>query len=282
VIAVQDSPVREFVHGSPAESLRGLVLSYGGFRDDVPEPAPLREPPSGVVPVIVDLGCGWRVSTPAAGYRPQHLVGFTAGMHDAYALVEPAGPTDGVQIDLSPLGARRLFGVPMRELTNCVAPIDDLLGPLAGELRERLAEARSWPERFAIVDQLLSPVLSGGPPVSPGVEWAWRRLQASGGAVSITWLAAELGWSRKRLVAHFREEVGLAPKVAARVLRFEAVMSRLRSGRPQSWAELALDLGYFDQAHLAREVRRLAGVTPSQLATALGRGAAGDGPAVAV
>jgi AraC-like DNA-binding protein len=126
------------------------------------------------------------------------------------------------------------------------------------------------------------PSLSCGAAVSPGVEWAWRRLQSTGGAVSVTWLAAELGWSRKRLVAHFRDEVGLAPKVAARVMRFGAMTSRLRSGRRQSWAELALDLGYFDQAHLAREVRLLAGVTPGELLADLRRGSAGDGRAVAV
>lgn len=280
--AACDGPVRELVRAAPTRPLHGLVLGYGGFRDDLPDSTVLREPPSCAVPVIVDLGCGWRVSTPADGYRPRHLVGFTAGLHDAHALVEPAGPTAGVQIDLSPLAARRLFRVPMRELTNRVAAIDDLLGPLAGVLRERLGEARSWPERFAMLDEVLMPSLSCGAAVSPGVEWAWRRLQSTGGAVSVTWLAAELGWSRKRLVAHFRDEVGLAPKVAARVMRFGAMMSRLRSGRRQSWAELALDLGYFDQAHLAREVRLLAGVTPGELLADLRRGSARDSRAVAV
>jgi AraC-like DNA-binding protein len=242
----------------------------------------LRESPSGVVPVIVDLRCGWLVSTPESGYQPRHLVGFAAGMHDSYALVEPTGPTAGIQIDLSPLGARRLFGIPMQELTNRVAPLEDLLGPLAGVLLERLHEAPSWPERFAIVDQVLAHSLIGAPAVSPGVEWAWRRLQCAGGAVSIGRLAVELGWSRKRLVAHFRQEVGLTPKAAARVLRFEALVARLRSGRRQSWAELALDFGYFDQAHLAREVRRLAGLTPSQLLARLGGGAAREEAALAV
>ena len=114
------------------------------------------------------------------------------------------------------------------------------------------------------------------------MEWAWRRLESTGGTVSVTRLAVELGWSRKRLVAHFREEVGLGPKAAARVLRFEAMVSRLRSGRRGGWAELALECGYFDQAHLAREVRRLAGVTPTELLAGFGRGGAVDEAGVAV
>jgi AraC-like DNA-binding protein len=269
-----DSPRRELVTAQPAESLRGLVIAYQGFRDDAPEGRVMREPPSGVVPVILDLGCGWRVSTPAAGYQAQHVVGFAAGMHDAYTLVEPAGPSAGVQVDLSPLAARRLFGIPMHEVTNRVAPLDQLLGRQAAVLCERLGEGRSWPERFAILDQFLAGRLLGGAAVSPEVEWAWRRLASSGGAVPISRLGADLGWTRKRLVARFREEVGLTPKAAARVLRFEAMLTRLRSGCRTGWAELALECGYFDQSHLAREVRRLAGVTPGALLSGLDPGAA--------
>ncbi|MDQ6748744.1 MAG: helix-turn-helix transcriptional regulator [Candidatus Dormibacteraeota bacterium] len=270
----EDGPRRELVSALPAEALRGLVIGYRGYRDDAPAGRVMREPPSGVVPVILDLGCGWRVSTPAAGYQAQHLVGFAAGMHNAYAMVEPTGPTAGVQVDLSPLGARRLFGIPMQEITNRVAPLDQLLGRSAAVLRERLYEGRSWAERFVILNEFLAGPLLGGAAVSPEVDWAWGRLAASGGAVLITRLGAELGWSRKRLVARFREEVGLTPKAAARVLRFEALVARLRSGRRAAWAELALECGYFDQSHLAREVRRLAGVTPGALLSSLDAGVA--------
>jgi AraC-like DNA-binding protein len=255
----------------PAAALRGLVVAYRGFRDDAPEPTVRREPPSAVVPVILDLGAGWHVAAPASGYRSRHLYGFTAGMHDAYALTEPAGPTAGIQVDLSPLGARRLFGVPMHELANDVFPLEDLLGGWAAGLRDRLGEARSWSERFAAVDQVLAGSLQRSAAVSGDVEWAWRLLESSAGRLSIGRLGAELGWSRKRLAVHFRDEVGLTPKAAARVLRFQALVTRLRRGLgslpgPQlTWADLALECGYYDQSHLVREVGRLAGVTPRRL-----------------
>lgn len=86
------------------------------------------------------------------------------------------------------------------------------------------------------------------------------------GAVSIGSLAAALGWSRKRLIARFRDEIGLTPKTAARVLRFRAFHSRLRTGpAPQSWVDLALGSGYADQSHLIRDVRRMTGMTPTEL-----------------
>ena len=76
-------------------------------------------------------------------------------------------------------------------------------------------------------------------------------------------LAGELGWSRKRIVARFREEIGLSPKAAARVLRFEqARRSAERSQRPD-WAEIAVECGYYDQSHLINEFRAVTDRTPA-------------------
>jgi AraC-like DNA-binding protein len=245
------------------------VVEYRGFRDDAPASVIQREHPSASVPVIIDLGAGWHVRAPATGYRRERLRGFAAGMHDALALVEAAGPALGVQVDLSPIGARRVLGVPMHELVNRVVPLDDLLGSEAVALRERLGEARGWRERFEIIDAFLARRLEDAPKLSPGVEWAWGELEARAGAVPIGALGAELGWSRKRLAARFRDEIGLTPKTAARVLRFRALMSGLRAGGARGWADLALACGYFDQAHLVRDVRRFTGVAPTELVAAL-------------
>ena len=262
--------VWEHVRAPAAPPLRGLVSGYSGFRDDAPASGTQPEPPGGRVPLIVDFGAGWHVATPASAYRPQRMGGFTGGMHDAVALVEAAGPARCVQADLSPLGARRLLGVPMRELTNRVVRLDELLGPEAGLLAERLACARGWPERFAIMDEALVRRLERAPAVSREIEWAWDQLEASAGATSIGTIGAELGWSRKRLIAAFREEIGLPPKTTARVLRFGALVNRLRTARTRvSWAMLAAECGYFDQSHLVRDVREFTGATPTELAARL-------------
>jgi AraC-like DNA-binding protein len=104
-----------------------------------------------------------------------------------------------------------------------------------------------------------------GPRPSPEVAWAWRRLLDSGGAIPIGRLAAEVGWSHKHLITQFRQQVGLRPKTAARLVRFDRVWRRLdqSGGRPE-WADLAHDAGYADQAHLIREFRRFTGMTPTQ------------------
>lgn len=259
-----DMGVWELVHASPEPTLRGAVIGYEGFRHDEAG-ALMREHPSALVPIIIDFAGGWQVASPADAYRPQTRRGFVAGLHDGTALVRALGPTRGVQVNLTPLGARRLLGVPMHELVNRTFLIRDVIGPEIDLLTERLAEAPGWPERFALVDAAIRRRLERAASLLPEVEWAWSRLERSGGAVSVGRLGEQLDWSRKRMAAAFRDQIGLTPKAAARILRFGALANRLRSPADQGWADLAAELGYYDQAHLVREVRALAGITPTAL-----------------
>jgi AraC-like DNA-binding protein len=100
------------------------------------------------------------------------------------------------------------------------------------------------------------------PRIEGVVALAWHRLAMTGGAVSVRRLAREVGWSHKHLITRFKQQVGVAPKRAARLVRFDRVLRRLHDG-PSPWAELAAELGYADQAHLVREFREFAGTSPS-------------------
>ncbi len=104
--------------------------------------------------------------------------------------------------------------------------------------------------------------LDRAPPIHPVVARAWQRLCETSGQVRVEALAAELGCSRRYLQTRLREQVGLSPKVAARVLRFEQVRRRIELDPPQ-WAQIAYDAGYADQPHLNRDFRELCGTTPS-------------------
>jgi AraC-like DNA-binding protein len=100
--------------------------------------------------------------------------------------------------------------------------------------------------------------------VDPEVAFAWRQLVASGGQVRVELLAAEAGWSRKRLWSRFRSQIGLTPKRAARLVRFDRAARLLAAGR--SAAAVAADSGYADQSHLHRDVLAFAGMTPAAMA----------------
>jgi AraC-like DNA-binding protein len=189
---------------------------------------------------------------------------FVAGLHDSPALTEHAGLGHGVQAYLTPLGARRLLGIPAGELTRRVVELEDLIGRRAGELAERLYEAPGWSARLDLLERAIAEAVLATAPPAPELDWGWRRLLETRGAVPIGALADELGWSRRHLAASFREQVGLPPKAIARLLRFERAAELLRQPGALDLGRLALDCGYYDQAHFNRDFREFSGTTPSE------------------
>jgi AraC-like DNA-binding protein len=152
----------------------------------------------------------------------------------------------------------------------------EVLGADGRRLAEQLRDTPSWRQRFALMDRFLLERLDRGPWPTPEVGWAWRRLVATGGAVPIRHLACEVGWSHKHLLTRFRRQVGLRPKTAARLIRFDGVWRYLDGRRPLDWGRVAAEVGYADQAHLVREFRQFTGTTPTGF-LAQARPADGDG-----
>jgi AraC-like DNA-binding protein len=267
----------EFVRGAPHPALAGAVVRYTGFAERAAGPVRFRELPCTYVPVIIDLDVGWSVADARRPERsPERLGSFVAGLTDGPVLVEHGGSARCLQVDLAPLAARRLLGLPMSELANRSVALEDVLGRPAGELVERVAAAPSWADGFALVDRALMARLEEAPPADPGVAWSLGRLAGSGGATPIGELVRELGWSHRRLIARFRDAVGLPPKLVARIVRFERLGGILAAEAGVDMARAAAECGFFDQAHLAREVRDLAGVTPTELRAAGGNSVQDD------
>jgi AraC-like DNA-binding protein len=243
--------------------LRPYLLSdLEGWRQGRGGAMRLREVAFPGIPLILNLGQPWVVET-VPGSQESHD-SFLAGLHTTPSLVEGADSWACIELRLTPLGARRVLGRPMHELTNRTLDLEDLL-PRAGELTERLREARSWSARFDLVETFLVQRLADSAPALPALEWSWRRLRTSHGRAPISALAAELGWSHRRLIARFRDHLGLTPKALARVIRFDRAVELLGGPAAESLAAVAYDCGYFDQAHMNRDFRELAGTTPASL-----------------
>jgi AraC-like DNA-binding protein len=170
-----------------------------------------------------------------------------------------------LQVDLTPVGAHLLFGLPMHELSQRVVTLEDLFG---GEalFREAVAEAPGWAERFALVDEFLLARLDYARSPVPSVTRALGRLRESGGTVPVGMIAAEIGCSRRHLIARFREQVGVTPKLLARIMRFQRVVSLVDARTEMGWAEIAQVCGYYDQAHLIRDFNQFAGSRPGDFA----------------
>lgn len=254
------------VAGRPGAQLSALIAGYMGYRIEGAEPGVHRGLPSRHLTLIVTLdGIVDLAAMPDPTQPPAAFTALAGGLHARPALIRHDGRQHGLQLALTPLGARVLLGLPAGELAGSVLDLGTLLGSTAAELVERLRAAPTWADRFAEVDRVLSRLAgTRAPAVSPELGWAWQRLSASHGRVEVGALAAEVGWSRRHLGERFRREFGLTPKVAGRVMRFEAANRLLRRPHPPGLAELAARCGYYDQAHLHREWRELAGCTPTR------------------
>ncbi len=238
----------------PQPALAPHVRSLAGWHELADGPVRRAEMPGGRIVLVISFG-------PTLDVDGRRFSSFVAGLHDTPALTEHAGEGHGIQAYLTPLGARRLLGMPMREITGQVIELEDLIGRAADELAERLATAPTWSERFTLLERAIAERVLEAPPVAAELEWAWSRLHDTDGAVAIGDLAEELGWSRRHLAASVREELGMPPKALARLLRFERAAARLRAGA--ELVDLALDSGYYDQAHFNRDFKQFAGVTPT-------------------
>jgi AraC-like DNA-binding protein len=287
--------VDEHVRAAPALPLRPYVAWYTGYRQRGVAPTVHRGLPSPGLTLIFTLDEPlFMAAHPDPRQAPGTFTTLIGGLHTGPALITHQGAQSGIQVALGPLGSRLLFGLPAGELAEIDVPADDVLGPLARRIHARLGSAPAWPERFAVLDEEFGRLVRSCREASvvlatpAEVVFAWRLLLRSGGRVPIAELAARTGWSTRHLENRFRTEIGLTPKAAARVIRFTRARERLarpdpaqpgslarpgssaRPGspaRPGSLADLAVACGYFDQAHLAREFRALAGCPPSQWLT---------------
>jgi AraC-like DNA-binding protein len=245
----------ELASRAPGAALRPFVRSLRGYDERAEGPRSRREFPEPWIVLIFDFGSPLRVALGGdARHAPGHAGGFVAGLGDAFATTAHAGRQRGIQVDLTPTAARRLFGLPLSEIAFQVVALRDLL-PDIDALADQLDAARDWAARLDLVEALLARRILGSRVDTARVDWALDRIESTGGAVDIGSLARGLGFSPRHLIALFRDQVGIAPKLLARLVRFERVMRDARASAEVRWADLALAHGYFDQSHLVREVK---------------------------
>jgi AraC-like DNA-binding protein len=288
--------IDEHARHDPPARLRPFVSGYVGYRQEGVAPVRHRGLPSPELTFIITLDDPLAIDAHPDPCQPAESYDtLLGGLHTSPALISHQGRWSGVQLGLTPLGARMLLGLPAAGLANWDAEATDVVGGFAAQLRELVVEQPTWAGRFAVIDALLERRAAEvdadrAGTVRPEVGYAWRRLRETRGGVGVAELAAETGLSARRLGSLFRAEFGLAPKEARRVFRFTHARRRIGRaatggglgtagvGRPggsgraggsgglgtaATLARLAAECGFYDQAHLAREFRALAGCPPS-------------------
>lgn len=206
--------------------------------------------PTGNMDMVLSLG----------GEHGQDVV---SGARSRFTLLDTSRPLTLIGVRFRPGGGFPFFGVPAGELQNLSVPLETLWGAQAARLRERLLEAQTPAARFDILEEALLQRLRAGRSRSAAVRYAIGRFKDPTRAASVAAVVERTGFSQRHFIATFRDEVGLTPKVFARVTRFRRVIDSLQGSREIDWSALALECGYFDQAHFIHDFRDFAGISPS-------------------
>ncbi|ONM46678.1 helix-turn-helix domain-containing protein [Nocardia donostiensis] len=245
----------------PSRSGRMAGVSMAGFRGRTKGLVDIQVIPYPALTVFIDFGDGLLMGDASS----QRMRSCTAVGLMPHSLRGRGRNIDCLQVRLSPVVAHAVLGDPS-ELGGAVVTLEELWGRDAVRTQEQLHAARSWDERFAIAETALTRRQEMGRMVDPEVAFIWGQMVTSRGRVRVEQLATEVGWSRKRLWSRFRSQVGLTPKRAAQLVRFDYAVHRLAAGH--SAAVVAAESGYADQSHLHRDVMTFAGVTPTAVAVA--------------
>jgi AraC-like DNA-binding protein len=169
---------------------------------------------------------------------------------------------DAFTIAFQPGGCAALFGIPPRELTDQDFDARDVIGPQIHALRDRLGEYSSIADRARIADQFLCGRLADFNHDSPLVRTA-RVIHRCLGSVQIARLADSAGLGMRQFERRFAHEIGMTPKLYARIVRFESAL-RCKSASPDiRWTDIACSLGYFDQMHMIHDFKQLSDDTPT-------------------
>jgi len=237
------------------------IVDVQGYQEFGAPKVVRRELPSAIIPLILVLGEGFSLHD-EAGFMRDLRQSFVAGLTERHVLIGSSGNAACLQINLTPPGARRLFRIDMHDIAGRVLDLRGLLGVEVELLAEELAETRGWMARLMAFEQFVAAKIGEAQPACGLAAAAGNAITGSGGAVSISALAENLGISRKHLHNRFRQEFGLAPKSFARIVRFQSALAGLEHGTCTSLADLAAACGYADQAHFNRDFRAFSGVSP--------------------
>jgi len=183
-----------------------------------------------------------------------------AGPCTRMRIKEPRGVVRALIVEFKPGWSTSLLGVAAHELTDRIVPLDEIWGCAGADLYARLVEARDVPEQIECVSRAIARRLQRSTESSSAglARRAVRLLQ--GGEVRVDRVAARLGITARHLRRAFTENVGVGPKEYARSVRLRRALRLAATSR--DWGRIALDAGYYDQAHLIADFRQLVRVTP--------------------
>lgn len=249
----------------PSAVLRPYVWAYGTIVGTIPsEPLRIPLPARPKQLLTFSFADPFRVLRPESHEaHPSPRVTVAGPQTYARAGLSAFGTIDNFTIHFQPAGFHRLFGIPMTELTDAAYDAYGVIGARLPRMEDELACAPGFGKRVEVAERCLIGMLDGHAGSDP-IAFAANVLFRRGGLQGVSAMAAEVNLSSRQFERRFLAQVGVPPKLYARIIRFNAALdSKLRSPG-HSWTRVSNEHEYYDQMHLLRDCRAFTGESPER------------------
>jgi AraC-like DNA-binding protein len=189
---------------------------------------------------------------------------IVSGVHSSYFVLDTAEQFSTLGVFFKPGGIHAFLAMPNSELANQHVALEDVWGPKAGTLRQRILETPTAEGKVAVVERALLDRLRFRAEHHDAMRFAMMELSRCTGPGAVQAVTERVGFSHRRFVQLFANQVGITPKAYSRIRRFQKVIELARAGGDLHWASLALAAGYYDQAHFIHDFREFSGLSPSR------------------
>ncbi|MEO0273225.1 MAG: AraC family transcriptional regulator [candidate division WOR-3 bacterium] len=189
---------------------------------------------------------------------------IVSGLRTSFMEIKPSRYFEVVGIRFTLFGFFDLFGIPAAKITDQNYTQFDVLGKESQILYYKLADSKSIPAKFSVLEQWMQTKAYSRPADIKNWNRIEQMLREPLGSIQAK-LAHLMGYSHKHIISLFLERAGLTPKAIQKIYRMNLVIKSFSAKRTSGWSDLAYALGYSDQSHMIREVRQYTGFTPLQL-----------------
>ena len=244
----------------PRPPLSRFVECFWTLEGEEQSPQPERILPDGCIELILNFGA--KFSQHCDDKRSLQPRNFLVGQMTGPILISPTGAVELVGIRFHPGGTLPFLRLPLEQVTDEVVELGSLSRKLERELLDAVSESSSLPQKIAAVEVFLTRCVANLE--HSRVMMLAAKIVETAGAVSVDQLANDAGISSRQLERRFLREVGVGPKLLGRIIRFQQVFRAVEQCNA-AWSTIALECGYYDQAHLIRDFNQFAQQTPAVL-----------------
>jgi len=188
---------------------------------------------------------------------------FVVAQMKSFMKIQARGKTGLIAVRFSAPGAYHFFGIPMKEIANAETGLKNLWKDIAPQIEERIFLANTTQQRAQIIQTYLKAQLSRNGYLDKGVEFCVNEIKHTKGQISVDSLVDKAGISNRQLARRFDKYIGLSPKEFIRISKFIGSLDMMNYAKGKSLTDIAIDSGYYDQAHFIHDFREFSGMTPT-------------------